>query len=104
MRSLHFFTLIPMLLPSPTIPLSTTDQVLNGESWVIVDGAIVDVSTFYGRHPGGSRVIMNALGTDITGELLGEDRSIGNTVSSPPQHPHSKVGPGQTWPLACTGN
>lgn len=74
---------------------------LNGESWVIVDGAILDVSTFYGRHPGGSRIIMNALGTDITGELLGEDRSIGNAVSSSPQHAHSKVRPSQYRQSKC---
>lgn len=28
-------------------------QVLNGQSWVLVDGAILDVSEFAQRHPGG---------------------------------------------------
>lgn len=28
-------------------------KVLNGQSWVLVDGAILDVSEFAQRHPGG---------------------------------------------------
>ncbi|CAM9734729.1 unnamed protein product, partial [Sphacelaria rigidula] len=47
------------------------DKVLNGQSWVLVDGAILDVSEFSHRHPGGTRLILNALGTDVTHELLG---------------------------------
>ena len=39
----------------------------------MVDGAILDVGNFSRRHPGGARVIVNALGTDITSELKGED-------------------------------
>ena len=53
----------------------------------MVDGAILDVGNFSRRHPGGARVIVNALGTDITNELKGEDFSAGNTMSfSPNQH------------------
>ncbi|CAN0161958.1 unnamed protein product, partial [Laminaria digitata] len=51
--------------------LPSNHQVLNGQSWALVDGAIVDVSTFSHRHPGGARLILNAVGTDITHELLG---------------------------------
>ncbi|CAN0531771.1 unnamed protein product, partial [Scytosiphon promiscuus] len=46
-------------------------QVLNGQSWVLIDGAILDVSNFSQRHPGGARLILNAVGTDVTQELLG---------------------------------
>ena len=53
----------------------------------MVDGAILDVGNFSRRHPGGARVIMNALGTDITSELKGEDLSVGNAMAfSPNQH------------------
>ncbi|CAM9612062.1 unnamed protein product, partial [Ascophyllum nodosum] len=47
------------------------DKVLSGQSWVLVDGAILDVLEFSHRHPGGARLILNAVGTDITHELLG---------------------------------
>ena len=77
----------------PFVPAATTitpfpTQVLNGESWVIVDGAVLDVFEFSLRHPGGARVVMNAIGTDVTGELLGEDR-LGGTFSP---HIHTEVG------------
>ncbi|CAN0446560.1 unnamed protein product, partial [Ascophyllum nodosum] len=66
------------LMPrTQALPLYTIDEfnykVLNGMSWVMVDGAILDVGNFSRRHPGGARVIVNALGTDITSELKGED-------------------------------
>ncbi|CAM9836885.1 unnamed protein product, partial [Ectocarpus sp. 12 AP-2014] len=47
------------------------EKVLNGQSWLFVDNAILDVSEFAARHPGGRRLILNALGTDVTAELLG---------------------------------
>ncbi|CAM9893563.1 unnamed protein product, partial [Hapterophycus canaliculatus] len=47
------------------------EKVLHGQSWVLVDGAILDVKEFSHRHPGGARLILNALGTDVTHELLG---------------------------------
>lgn len=56
----------------------------------MVDGAIVDVGEFAHRHPGGSRLILNAVGTDITYELLGEDLSVGQIMSFDP-HPHEEV-------------
>lgn len=59
-------------------------------SWVIVDGAILDVGSFSRRHPGGARVIVNALGTDITNSLKGEDLSIGSAMPFTP-HDHSEV-------------
>ncbi|CAN0025142.1 unnamed protein product, partial [Ectocarpus sp. 6 AP-2014] len=65
------------------------DKVLNGQSWVLVDGAILDVSEFSQRHPGGRRLIINALGTDITQELLGEDLSVGHAMSFSP-HVHGE--------------
>lgn len=60
-------------------------------SWVIVDGAVLDVGSFSRRHPGGARVILNALGTDITNELKGEDLSVGGAMAFTPNE-HSEVG------------
>ncbi|CAN0184392.1 unnamed protein product, partial [Scytosiphon promiscuus] len=65
------------------------DKVLNGQSWVLVDGAILDVADFAQRHPGGRRLILNALGTDVTQELLGEDLSVGHAMAFPP-HAHTE--------------
>lgn len=59
-----------------------------------MDGAILDVSTFCQRHPGGARVLVNALGTDITSELMGEELSIGMAMSFSP-HEHTEVSVGQ---------
>lgn len=55
-----------------------------------MDGAILDLSTFSQRHPGGARVLVNALGTDITSELMGEELSIGMAMSFSP-HEHTEV-------------
>lgn len=57
---------------------------------MIVDGAILDVSSFSQRHPGGARVIHNAVGTDVTYELLGHNLSVGHAMSFSP-HQHSQV-------------
>ena len=82
-----------MLLPKPRARacFPSRCQILNGRSWVIVDGAILDVSSFARRHPGGARVIMNALGTDVTSGILGEDASIGNFKMGFAPHSHTDV-------------
>ena len=74
------------------IPLCSSAfcKVLNGQSWVLVDGAVLDVSRFFQRHPGGARLILNAVGTDVTHELLGQDLSVGHAMSFPP-HVHQEV-------------
>ena len=66
-------------------------QLLNGRSWVIVDGAVLDVSSFAKRHPGGARLIVNALGTDVTSEIAGKDASIGNFNMAFTPHAHTDV-------------
>eukprot|EP00904_Undaria_pinnatifida_P011027 jgi/Undpi1/7054/HiC_scaffold_21.g09528.m1 len=65
------------------------EKVSNGQSWVLVDSAILDVSNFSQRHPGGARLIKNAVGTDITQELLGQDLSVGHAMSFSP-HVHQE--------------
>lgn len=55
---------------------------------MIVDGAVLDVSTFAKRHPGGARIIISAMGTDITAEILGESTSVRNSRAS---HAHTDV-------------
>lgn len=80
---LHVFPVVATLLL----------KVLNGQSWVLVDGAILDVSSFSQRHPGGARLIVNAVGTDVTQELLGEDLSVGHAMSfTPHTHPEARTG------------
>lgn len=66
-------------------------QVLNGQAWVMVDGAILDVSAFAGRHPGGARVIRNAMGTDVTNQLLGQAISVDPRHVRLSPHTHSEV-------------
>ncbi|CAM9704645.1 unnamed protein product, partial [Ectocarpus fasciculatus] len=82
--------LVPRTEDLPMYSLAEfNEKVLNGQSWVLVDGAILDVSEFALRHPGGRRLILNALGTDVTAELLGEDMSVGHAMSFSP-HVHSE--------------
>ncbi|CAM9534507.1 unnamed protein product [Ascophyllum nodosum] len=77
-------------LPIYTVTEFNDKVVLNGQTWVLVDGAILDVSNFSHRHPGGARLILNAVGTDITNELLGEELSVGHAMSfTPHRHPES---------------
>lgn len=59
---------------------------------MIADGAILDVSSFAQRHPGGTRLILNTIGTDVTEELIGEEMSVGMTsgVTFNP-HTHTEV-------------
>ncbi|CAM9198778.1 unnamed protein product [Choristocarpus tenellus] len=75
------------------VPIYTTtefnEKVLNGRRWIIVDGAVIDVSSFAQRHPGGARLILNAVGTDVTSEILGEQDSLGNMGLFPPNR-HSE--------------
>lgn len=56
----------------------------------MVDDAILDVSDFAQRHPGGRRLILNTVGTDVTQELIGRDKSVGYGMSFSP-HTHSGV-------------
>ncbi|KAG5188819.1 hypothetical protein JKP88DRAFT_267494 [Tribonema minus] len=42
-----------------------------GEKWVIVNDAIVDVSDYMKVHPGGSKVLKDSIGTDITKDIMG---------------------------------
>ncbi|CAM9319898.1 unnamed protein product [Pylaiella littoralis] len=77
------------------LPLYTmaefNEKVLHGQSWVLVDGAVLDVSEFSHRHPGGARLVLNAVGTDVTHELLGEDLSVGHAMSfAPHRHPQEE--------------
>ena len=58
---------------------------------MIVDGAVLDVGAFVKRHPGGIRVLMNVMGTDVTSEIIGEDASIGNSGMTFDPHTHSDV-------------
>ncbi|CAM9152625.1 unnamed protein product [Ectocarpus sp. 12 AP-2014] len=82
--------LVPRTEDLPIYSLSEfNEKVLNGQSWLLVDGAILDLSEFAARHPGGRRLILNALGTDVTAELLGEDMSVGHAMSFSP-HVHSE--------------
>ncbi|CAB1104356.1 unnamed protein product [Ectocarpus sp. CCAP 1310/34] len=71
-------------------PFALARKVLNGQSWLLVDDAILDVPEFAARHPGGWRLIINAPGTDVTDELLGEDMSVGHAMSFSP-NVHSEV-------------
>lgn len=72
------------------VRLPPASQVLNGQVWVLVDEAILDVSDFAQRHPGGRRLILNAVGTDVTQELVGKGMSVGHAMSFP-RHVHSGV-------------
>ena len=58
---------------------------------MIVDGAVLDVGVFVKRHPGGARVLMNVMGTDVTSEIIGEDASMGNSGMTFNPHTHSDV-------------
>ena len=83
-----------MVLRDVCLPGFPLTQILNGRCWVIVDGAVLDVSTFAKRHPGGARIIINAMGTDVTAEFLGESASIGNSRSAFAPHAHTDVSRG----------
>lgn len=79
----------PVLPPLP--PGYNPVQILNGRAWVIVDAAVVDVSSFAKRHPGGARLIINCVGTDVTSEIIGEDASIANSGMFFAPHHHTDV-------------
>lgn len=58
----------------------------------MVDDAVLDLSDFAQRHPGGRRLILNTVGTDVTRELVG-DQSVGHSMSFSP-HVHTGVSRG----------
>ncbi|CBJ27734.1 peroxidase [Ectocarpus siliculosus] len=91
--SMHKGRLIPRTLDLPIYSVAAfNDKVLSGQSWLMVDEAVLDVSDFAQRHPGGRRLILNALGTDVTQELIGQENSVGHAMSFPP-HVHT----GSAW-------
>ncbi|CAM9649657.1 unnamed protein product [Chrysoparadoxa australica] len=47
------------------------DKVLQGEKWVIVNEMVVDIAGYAKVHPGGSKIIKESIGTDITREIKG---------------------------------
>eukprot|EP00611_Tribonema_gayanum_P016477 TRINITY_DN286_c1_g1_i4.p1 TRINITY_DN286_c1_g1~~TRINITY_DN286_c1_g1_i4.p1 ORF type:complete len:1707 (+),score=517.78 TRINITY_DN286_c1_g1_i4:250-5121(+) len=59
-----------MGLPSYSLE-QFNDGVMQGEKWVIVNDAIVDVSDYMKVHPGGSKVLKDSIGTDITKDIMG---------------------------------
>lgn len=65
----------------------------------MVDEAILDVSDFAQRHPGGRRLILNSLGTDVTQELVKQDQSVGHAMSF---SPHVHTGVSSTVELTCS--
>lgn len=65
-------------------------QVLKGQSWVLIDDAVIDISDFSQRHPGGRRLLLNAVGTDVTHEMLGRELSVGMQMAFNP-HFHTQV-------------
>jgi cytochrome b involved in lipid metabolism len=52
-----------------------------GKAWLILDGGIVDVRAFALHHPGGSQILLKAVGTDVTQAFHGKRR---------PKHAHTK--------------
>ncbi|KAG5175777.1 hypothetical protein JKP88DRAFT_270964 [Tribonema minus] len=47
------------------------DRVLQGEKWLIVNDAVVNVEEYQKVHPGGSKVMKESIGLDVTKEILG---------------------------------
>lgn len=47
------------------------DRVLQGDKLVIAGDAVIDVSEYIHVHPGGSKLIRESIGTDVTKELMG---------------------------------
>jgi cytochrome b involved in lipid metabolism len=40
------------------------------DCWIIIDGAVFNVSTFAQLHPGGSQILVELGGKDVTGKDL----------------------------------
>ena len=59
-------------LPTFTRQAFKEKVVMGGAKWVIVTSVAVDVADWIASHPGGASVLRAAIGTDITGELLGD--------------------------------
>jgi hypothetical protein len=48
------------------------DKVLAGEKLVIINDAVVCVAEYMEVHPGGSKILKDTIGTDVTAEVLGQ--------------------------------
>ena len=46
-----------------------------GDRWVVVDGIVLDVTSFQAQHPGGDGVFARAGGADVSGEFSRADHS-----------------------------
>ncbi|KAJ1944429.1 hypothetical protein FBU59_002602 [Linderina macrospora] len=54
----------------PMSPSTLRQRIANGEFLVIIDGLVVKLNGFIGKHPGGPLAIMHMVGRDATDEVL----------------------------------
>ncbi|CAM9402421.1 unnamed protein product [Chrysoparadoxa australica] len=71
-------------------------KILQGEQWIIVQGMIVDIADYIKVHPGGSRILKQCIGTDVTPQLMGQAR-LGEDLAQL-AHKHSS----NAWSLLNT--
>ncbi|CAG8757887.1 9826_t:CDS:10, partial [Gigaspora margarita] len=45
------------------------ERVQRGAYWVVCDGLVVDIHSWIPSHPGGSQILLNVIGTDITNDF-----------------------------------
>ena len=58
-----------------------------GDAWIVVDGAVYDVSKFAGMHPGGRHVLEQQAGRQLAGRANGRVGGATKAVFSTPYHP-----------------
>ncbi|RKP21838.1 cytochrome b5, partial [Rozella allomycis CSF55] len=60
------------------------NKIKAGSKWVIHEDLIYDVGDFSQQHPGGSEILVNQIGTDITKAFSGQVNETGK------RHVHSR--------------
>lgn len=62
-----------------SLPLFTVDQVAKhcraGDAWVVIDGAVFDVTKFAALHPGGEQLLYDLAGKDVSEDFWGLHRA-----------------------------
>ena len=62
-----------------SLPVFTVDQVAKhcraGDAWVVIDGAVFDVTKFAALHPGGEQLLYDLAGKDVSEDFWGLHRA-----------------------------
>jgi hypothetical protein len=66
-------------------------RIAEGQQWVIIHDVIYEISSFMERHPGGSKIISDNIGKDVSMFFGGVDKELIQSGKNAVTHSHSRL-------------